>query len=141
MGDLHEVASETETAGEFRQVVTVDAHTLHADVDVGTGGNASAPGPHDYFDVSLATCKALTATFYAKRKGYALDRVFANVTRDASAERQGKYKLRLELRFEGKLSTEERASLYDAVGRCPIHKLMTTTEIEIETEIATAPAT
>lgn len=71
----------TEVSGAFRQVVTVDAHTLHADVSAALGGHASAPGPHDYFDVSLATCKALTATWYAKKNGYALDQGLAGVPR------------------------------------------------------------
>jgi putative redox protein len=31
------------------------------------------------------------------------------------------------------LSEEDRARLYDAVSRCPLHKLMTTTEVIIET--------
>lgn len=37
------VQSETETRGAFRQVVSIDAHTLHADVSVAIGGDASAP--------------------------------------------------------------------------------------------------
>jgi putative redox protein len=127
------IVSETEKAGAFRQIVRVDAHTLHADVGVADGGEASAPGPHDYFDLSLATCKALTAVWYAKRHSLALDRVVARVTRDDSRERQGTYALRVTLEFEGRLSPADSQRLYDAVGKCPVHKLMTTSTIEIET--------
>jgi putative redox protein len=126
------IISETETAGVFRQIVRVDAHTLHADVDVATGGQGSAPGAHDYFDTSLATCKALTATWFAKKRGLALDRVIAKVTRDATEERAGKYKLRVELTFEGALSAEDKQKIHEAVAKCPVHKLMTTTTVEIE---------
>ena len=127
------VRSETEVPSKFRQIVRVDAHTLRADVLPEVGGEGSAPGPHEYFDVSLATCKALTAAWYAKRKKLALDRVEVLVTRDDTKEREGLYKLHVELAYFGALSDEEKKQLHDAVGRCPVHKLMTTATISIET--------
>jgi putative redox protein len=128
------VDCKTEVPGGFRQVVQVDAHTLHADVMPAMGGQDSAPGPHEYFDVSLATCKALTATWYAKKNGIALDRVEVHVERDASHEREGSYVLNVGLAFFGGLSDAEKQKLHDIVGRCPIHKLMTTTTVEIHTK-------
>jgi putative redox protein len=125
---------QTEVPGKFRQVVTVDAHTLHADVDHATGGEATAPGAHDYFDISLATCKALTATWYARYKKMALDRVEATVERDDSREREGIYGLKVRLAFFGALSEAERTAIYNAVAKCPVHKLMTTSTVEITTE-------
>ncbi len=53
--------------------------------------------------------------------------------RDDSEERKGKYRLRVRMQFHGPLSDEHRAALARAAGACPIHKLMTRTEIEIET--------
>jgi putative redox protein len=128
------VDCKTEVPGGFRQIVQVDAHTLHADVMPALGGGDSAPGPHEYFDVSLATCKALTATWYAKKNGIALDRVEVHLERDASREREGTYVLKVALAFFGGLSDAEKQKLYDVVGRCPIHKLMTTTTVEIQTK-------
>ncbi len=125
------IESKTELPGAFRQVLSIDAHTLHADEGVEIGGGASAPTPHDYFDASLATCKALTACVVAKQRGMALDRVFVEVTRDASQERKGTYVLTVQLRFEGALSEEEKQKLNDIVLRCPIHKLMTTHTVEV----------
>lgn len=127
------ISAQTEHAGAFRQVVRIAAHTLHADVAAAIGGGDTAPGPHDYFDASLATCKALTAHYYAKSRGYALDTVQVEVERDDSRERQGTYGLRVKLSFSGGLSEEEKKKIYDAVSRCPIHKLMTATTVEIET--------
>ena len=124
---------QTEQPGAFRQILRIDAHTLHADVSHALGGQDSAPGPHEYFDASLATCKALTATWYAKKNGLALDRVEAHVERDASREREGTYVLRVKLAFFGALSQADKQKIYDAVARCPVHKLMTTTTVEIET--------
>jgi putative redox protein len=133
------VDSQTEQNGAFRQVLHVGTHTLHADVGPALGGQDSAPGAHDYFDASLAACKALTATWYAKKQGMALERVETQVERDDSRERQGTYVLRVKLAFHGALSQEEKQKLYDAVGRCPIHKLMTSATVEVVTEPLTPP--
>lgn len=127
------IDSRTENVGKYRQVLQIDARTLHADVSVAAGGEDSAPDPHDYFDASLATCKALTAAMYAKLHKYALDRVIVHIERDGSAERQGTYVLKVKVGFEGALTEAEKQRLHDIVTRCPIHKLMTTTTIDIQT--------
>lgn len=130
---------ETEQAGAFRQRLRVATHTFHADVTPAQGGADSAPGPHDYFDASLAACKALTATWYAQKHGMALERVETHVERDDSRERQGTYVLRVKLAFHGALSQEEKQRLHDVAARCPLHKLMTATTVEIVTEPLEAP--
>lgn len=124
---------QTEQPGEYPQSLRVRTHGLRADVGPGAGGKDSAPDPHDYFDASLAACKSLTATWYAKRHGIPLERVETHVERDNSQERSGVYKLRVRVAFHGPLTDDQRASLERAVAACPLHKLMTTTEVQIET--------
>lgn len=123
----------TEQAGGYPQVLRIRAHTLRADVGPDSDSSDSAPGPHDYFDAALAACKALTATWYAKRHDIPLERVESHVERDDSQERQGKYRLRVRVAFHGPMSEIQRAALTRAVAACPIHKLMTATKIDIET--------
>jgi len=124
---------ETEQPNEFKQVVRIRSHVLHADMLEASGGHDSAPGAHDYFDTALAACKTLTATWYAKKNGIPLERVESHVTRDDSQERSGKYVLTVRLAFHGPMTDEQRARIYAAVSRCPIHKLMTTSEVVVET--------
>jgi putative redox protein len=132
---MNSVESKTERPSEYPQIVRVRSHTLHADVGASIGGTDSAPGPHDYFDMALATCKALTATYYAKRHAIPLERVETRVERDDSRERTGVYRLRVTVAFHGPMSDEQRAALDRAIAACPVHKLMTTTDVEIETVI------
>ncbi len=132
---MNTIDLETERANEYPQTLHTRGHTLHADVTPPDSAD-SAPGPHDYFDASLLACKALTAVWYARRHQIPLERVAGHVERDASEERQGKYRLRVRLTFLGPLTDEQRATLLRAVAACPIHKLMTTTEVDIETVMA-----
>lgn len=127
------VFCETETAGAYPQRVRVRTHTFRADVGPASGSADSAPSPHDYFDAALAACKALTATWYARRHAMPLERVESRVERDGREERNGRYVLRVHVAFHGPLSEEQRSQLFAAVAKCPVHKLMTTTEVVIET--------
>lgn len=130
---MNRIDCESERAGDYPQTLRVREHTLRADLSVSGGGTDSAPGPHDYFDAALAACKALTATWYAKRHNLPLERVETHIESDDADERKGIYRLRVRVRFHGPLSEEQRASLTRAVAACPIHKLMTTSEVQIET--------
>lgn len=127
------IRCESEQSGRFRQVIHVGDHVLNADVGASLGGESSAPDPHDLFDASVAACKALTITWYAKKNNMALDRVAVSIDRDDSRERQGTYVLKVKLELFGSLSDAEKTKLVDIAGRCPVHKLMTTTTVEIET--------
>lgn len=127
------IASVTAEPSRFLQTITVRAHTLRADVGPDLGGEDAAPDPHDYFDAALVACKTLTATWFAKKYNLPLERVEAHVERDASLERKGTYKVSLRLAYHGPLSPADRERIHAAVEKCPIHKLMTTTEVIIET--------
>jgi putative redox protein len=47
--------------------------------------------------------------------------------------RQGKYALHVTLTLKGVLTDAQRDELYRVADRCPLHKLMTTSEVTIET--------
>ena len=133
MADPVTIHCETETPNQMPQTMQVGPHVLRADLGPEQGGLGSAPGAHELFDAALAACKALTATVYARARGIPLERVQVDVERDDSKEREGLYVLRVRLAFHGPMTDAQRAKLHDVVGRCPIHKLMTTTEVRIET--------
>ena len=127
------VDCETEVPNSYPQRLQIRKHTLRADVSESSGSTDSAPGAHDYFDAALAACKTLTATWYARRHQMPLERVEAHIERDDTEERKGKYVLKVRLAFHGPLNDEQRQRLYNAVSACPIHKLMTTSDVVIET--------
>lgn len=120
-------------AGAYPQELRTRSHVFRADVGRESGSADSAPSPHDYFDAALASCKALTAIWYARRHGIPLERVATRVERDDHSERQGQYRLRVHVDFQGPLTQDQRALLRRAADNCPIHKLMTRAEIAIET--------
>ncbi|HEU4373877.1 MAG TPA: OsmC family protein [Telluria sp.] len=120
----------------MRHVVQVRDHQFAIDGSVEEGGDDSGPSAHDLYDAALISCKALTLVWYARRKGIPLQDVQVAVERDASAERQGVYKLATTLHLGGDLTEAQRQELLTVAGKCPVHKLMTTVTTEITTSLA-----
>ena len=120
----------------FRHSLNIDNHELFTDLPKSLGGDDSAPSPHDYFDAALASCKALTLKLYAQKKDMPLTGVTVEVTHDAAEEQKGKYTLNVKLTLKGVLTDEQRDELHRVADRCPVHKLMTTAEISIDTQLS-----
>lgn len=118
------------------QNVQVRSHSFPADTAVDGGGSDAGPSPHDLYDAALASCKALTVTWYANHKGLPLADVRVEVERDATEERHGVYKLTTRLHLIGDLSEGQRAELLAVAAKCPIHKLMSSVTTEITTVLA-----
>jgi putative redox protein len=117
----------------FRHSIQVSDHRFYVDLPSALGGEDSAPSPHDYFDAALGACKALTLKLYAQRKGIPLTGVQVQVSRDSAGESTGKYVLTVTLTLEGNLTHAQRRELDRIADHCPVHKLMTTAEVSIET--------
>ncbi|ROL82073.1 peroxiredoxin [Pseudomonas protegens] len=126
----------TESSEGFRHSIQVDDHQLFTDLPKSAGGEGTAPEPHDYFDAALGACKALTLKLYAQKKDIPLTGVTVEIKHDNSEEQKGKYALHVKLTLKGVLTDAQRDELHRVADRCPIHKLMTTSEVSIETHLS-----
>jgi putative redox protein len=117
------------------QRISIGPHTLHSDVPLELGGTGAAPEPHDLFDAALGACKALTLALYAKQRGLPLEGLDVTLSRDDSQERQGVYGLNVELTLHGALDDAQRQQLLRIADKCPIHKLMTSSEVQVKTQL------
>ena len=120
------------------QTLQVRQHVLRIDGTAAEGGDDTGPNPHDLYDAALGGCKALTLLWYARRKGWDVQDVRTVVERDASQERSGTYRLATRLQVQGDVSDAQIAELQAAIGKCPVHKLMTQVTTEITTVVERA---
>jgi putative redox protein len=129
------VELQRDPAQPLAQLLRIRHHEMLTDGSVAEGGSDAGPSPHDLYDAALGACKALTAMWYAHKKGWKLQDVRTEVMRDASAERTGTYKLATNLWVQGELTDEQLKELEAAIHKCPIHKLMTVVTTEISTSV------
>lgn len=96
--------------------------TIRTDVKKEIGGANTAPDPHDYLQIALAGCTAITVQMYANRKGIPLESVDVKI----SITKEGKdgNEMRRDLRFYGNLTEEQKASLLAIAEKCPVHRFL-----------------
>lgn len=121
------------------QDLTIRSHQFVVDASVAEGGTDAGPSAHDLYDAALGACKALTLMWYARRKGLPVDDVRTVVERDDSQERAGTYRLAARLQVSGELSEAQLKELETVLGKCPVHKLMTTVTTDITTTVERLP--
>lgn len=92
------------------------------DVPPKLGGNDIAPGPHEYLEIALAGCTALTLQMYAKRKEMKLEGVDVKI----KITKEGmENEISREIKLVGELSDTEKERLLDIANKCPIHHFLT----------------
>lgn len=118
---------------KFLREVHTTSHSLLADEPFSLGGSNRGPTPYDFLLAALGTCTSMTLRMYASRKKMKLDNVDVRLSHSRSHlkdcqecdEKPRKIEtLHCEVKIEGELSSDERASLLRIAGRCPVHKTL-----------------
>lgn len=112
--------------------ISIRGHEIVADMAAPDGAD-EGPDPHDLYDAALGTCKAMTMLWYAQRNAIPVEGIHVGVIRDASEERKGLYKLTTRIALTGPMTDEQHEKLIAVAAKCPIHKLMSDVETQIET--------
>ena len=89
-----------------------------ADVPLEKGGNGNGFGPHELLEAALATCLTMTVQMYAEKHQLPLTWAESVVRIDRSIP--GAATLDYDLTFEGSLTDEQKAQLWEAAIRCPV---------------------
>src|SRR5678815_4847926 len=112
-----------------------DSHTLITDEPIAAGGEDAGPDPYTLLLAALGSCISMTATLYAHRKGWPLERVTVRLrlirihARDCKECMQSDdgyvHRIEREVSFEGSLDVEQLARLQEIAHKCPVHKTLT----------------
>ena len=115
--------------------VTYDGHSFITDEPKEAGGDDAGLDPYKLLLAALGSCISMTATLYARRKGWPLKKVtvrlkqgrlHAKDCQECAAGEEG-YIHRIEraVTFEGDLTTEQLTRLQEIAHKCPVHKTLT----------------
>ena len=130
----------------FLQEVTSGKHIFRVDEPVSVGGTEAAPDPYDYLLAGLGACTSMTVGLYARRKNIPLEnvtvslrhsRIHAKDCEDCETKAGMLDRIDLDVALTGPLTPEQRATLIEIAGKCPVHRTLKS-EIQIKVREAKA---
>lgn len=109
--------------------------TFLTDEPASLGGEGAGPDPYTLLLAALGSCVSMTVTMYARRKGWALERVRVRLrqrrvhAKDCAAcgsTAEGFiHHVERAVELEGELTEEQSARLQEIAHRCPVHRTLT----------------
>ena len=112
-----------------------DNHLLITDEPLEAGDEDAGPDPYTLLLAALGSCISMTATLYAKRKGWPLERVTVRLRQqrihavdclECNDVKEGYiHHIERSVSFEGDLSDEQQVRLQEIAHKCPVHKTLT----------------
>ena len=124
----------------FEHEIEIRDHRLVADEPADEGGSDRGASPTELLAASLASCTSITLLMYAERKG--IDLGDLEVAVDYATPRPGASgtKIEVKIRTPAELSDDQRERLLVIAGKCPVHRTLKATEVEIDDELEMVPA-
>ena len=127
----------------LKQEIVARGKTLVADEPAEVGGTDEGPTPYELLLGALGACTAMTILLYAKRKGWAVERVTVELEHDRvhaedciACDGADAFldRVRKRITVDGPLHEEQRARLEEISRKCPVQRTLVGT-VRIEDEL------
>jgi putative redox protein len=115
----------------YEHEIEIRDHRLTVDEPEDHGGTNAGPRPTELLAASLASCTAITIEMYADRKGWDLGQVEVAVDFGEPTP-TGSPRFELRIAIPAELTDEQRKRIVVIAGKCPVHKVLTAQDVEIE---------
>jgi putative redox protein len=121
------------TGTPYTTRISTRNHEWLADEPPESEGQDRAATPFEQFLGSIGSCSIITAQMYARRKGWLVESIEAEVTHerinaadcpDCQTQTGKVSEITLKFRIEGDLNDEQRARLVEIAGRCPVKRVI-----------------
>jgi putative redox protein len=110
----------------YQSLITNGRHSLVGDEPLSSKGTDLGFSPEDLLLSALAACKVSTVRFIARKKGWELRDVDAQLELSVQrhADRSLSSRVQIAIQIEGDLSAGQRAELLREADNCYVHRLL-----------------
>lgn len=136
VGDAEVVVRSRLGQGFTQDIYTRDHHWV-ADEPIALDGANLGPSPFPMLLGALGACTAMTLQAYAARKGWTLNRITVRLEHHEVLQGQ-ELGIERHIEVEGALNAAQRSRLLEIANRCPVHRALSSTPIQIRTDLESA---
>lgn len=109
----------------FQSIITNGKHTIIGDEPLSSKGTDLGLAPSELVLAGLAMCKVATVRYIARKNGWIIENVEAELTQEVKREVTGlKTSVNVEINIEGDISEEQRTELLKQADNCYIHRIL-----------------
>ncbi|MBK8516630.1 MAG: OsmC family protein [Saprospiraceae bacterium] len=121
----------------FQSIITNGKHSIIGDEPISSKGTDLGMSPSELVLSGLALCKAGTVRYIARKKGWEIGEVKAQLTQQVKkSDGQLKTFIKVAIEIEGNISEEQKTELLHEADNCYIHRQLNGEwEIDHATEI------
>ncbi len=119
----------------YQSIISNGRHSIIGDEPIKSKGTDLGFAPTELVLAGLGMCKVATVRYIARKKGWEVRDVDAELSQTVKRDKEGKLTptVSVKLRIEGDLTEEQKAELSREADNCYVHRL-----IESDWEIAAA---
>ncbi len=110
----------------FQSIISNGRHSIVGDEPLTSKGTDQGFSPEDLLLSALASCKVATVRFIARKKGWSLRDVDAQLELSVkrNPDRSLATTVTVQMEIEGDLSDEQRAELLHEADNCYVHRMI-----------------
>lgn len=107
----------------YQSIITNGTHSIVGDEPVKSNGTDLGFSPPDLILSSLAMCKVATVRFIARKNGWKIGDVTAELSQEVKREASGlKTNVKVAINIDGNITQEQKNELLKQADACYIHR-------------------
>lgn len=109
----------------YQSIITNGKHTIIGDEPLSSKGTDLGLSPTELVLAGLAMCKVATVRFVARKNGWNIKDVYADLSQEVSREGLSmKTKVKIDMRIEGDITDEQKSELLKQADNCYVHRML-----------------
>jgi putative redox protein len=109
----------------YQSIITNGKHTVIGDEPLSSNGTDLGLAPSELVLAGLAMCKVSTVRYIARKNGWLIGNVEANLFQELTREVTGfKINVKVNISIDGNISEEQKTELLRQADNCYIHRLL-----------------
>ena len=110
----------------YQSIITNGKHSIIGDEPIKSHGTDLGFGPSELVLSGLAMCKVATIRFMARKNGWIIGEVRAELTQEVKHGNDGlKTNVKVAIEIDGDLTQEQKDELFKEANHCYIHRQLT----------------